>query len=325
MQSAVPQGRNLVSVSSSGAISIDPAATGQAGAAGSTRTAVDIGKVLDEITDALQNLLTVCPQPTATSQGPSLFSAHASLPSATLGPIHNSLDGVSQKLSAALSEASATASAPATATGPSQADPDWPYPDLGPSPFMSNPTGSGPTGSFNFNPTYFPTEATSEAIARMVGGKVVAQNVMLTAPGSHFGQNQPNYMVELPNGNVFNPGFIAQAISVKQPRTTIDAMIYSEMNNTAVSPGDAPPFVPVNASQSGTTSATQAPLSSQSTPSSGWSSVDQLATHLSGADAAGSTRERMQSIVRMLQLLSKMNSISQSIQPGALNMRSLSQ
>jgi hypothetical protein len=323
MQSAMPEGRNLVLVSPAGAISIDPAAKGQAGGA-STRTVVDIGKVLDEITEALQNLLTVSTQPTATSQGSSLFSARASSPSATLGLIHNSLGGVSHKLSAALSGAAPMTKAPASGPGPAQADPDWPYPDVGPSPFMSNPTGNGPTGSFNFNPTYFPTEATSEAIAKLVGGKVVAQNAMLTAPGSHFSQNQPNYMVEMPNGNVFNPGFIAQAISVGQPRTTIDAMIYSEVNNTAVSPGDAPPFVPVNAAQLGTTSATQATLPSQSTLSSGWSSVDQLATHFYGADAAGSTRERMQSILSMLQILSKMTSISQSIQPDALNMRSLS-
>jgi hypothetical protein len=104
---------------------------------------------------------------------------------------------------------------------------------------MSDPTGSGPTGSFGFNPQYFPTQETAETIASMLGGKVVPQNVMLTAPGSHFRQNQPNYMIEMPNGNVLNPGFIAQAISVHQPRAIIDAAAESAITACGMPPSNA--------------------------------------------------------------------------------------
>jgi hypothetical protein len=315
MQSAMPEGRSLVPASSSVAVDINPAAKapGQAARAANTRAAVDIGKVLDEISESLQSLVGLSPQHTATSQGRSLFATQTSSPMDTLAPIRSTLDGISQKLSAAVTGSQAPADQP------SQVDQDWPYPDLGPNPFMSAPTGSGPGSSFAFNPTYFPTESTADTIAQMLGGKVVAQNAMLTAPGSPFAQNQPNYMIELPNGNVFNPGFIAQAIAAKQPRATIDAMIYSEVNNTPVAIGQAPPFVPVNATSSGDASA------AAGTSSSGWSSVDQLATHLyaapgSGAaadDSAGSVRDRIQSTVKMLQVLSQMASIRRPVQSEA--------
>jgi hypothetical protein len=111
---------------------------------------------------------------------------------------------------------------------------------------MDSPTGNGPTGSFDFNPEYFPTEETANKIAGMLGGKVVPQHAILSSPGSPLHQNQVNYMVELPNGRTINPGFIAQAISSGQPRTTIDAIIYSEVTGNSVQPGQAPPFVPVN-------------------------------------------------------------------------------
>jgi hypothetical protein len=192
---------------------------------------------------------------------------------------------------------------------------------------MSSPTGSGPTGSFGFNPTYFPSKATAEAIAQMLGGKVVAQDVMLTAQGSPFGQNQPNYMVELPNGNVFNPGPIAQAISVKQPRAMIDALIYSEVNNTSVEVGQAPPFVPVKATSSDTTFTALDSPSAQSpaagAPSLGLPGIDPFVSQMyvqfgnNGAadDTAGLAQERMQTILKMMKLLSQMSSLGHTAPP----------
>ncbi len=77
-------------------------------------------------------------------------------------------------------------------------------------PFQTNPTGTGPNGSYNFNQTYFPTEATAQTVAQMAGGTVVANpNGLLSAPGSPFTQNQTSYQVRLPNGTIINPGNIA--------------------------------------------------------------------------------------------------------------------
>jgi hypothetical protein len=43
----------------------------------------------------------------------------------------------------------------------------------------------------------------------MVGGTVVSMNEITSAPGSPFQQNQPNLMVQLPNGGLINPGLVA--------------------------------------------------------------------------------------------------------------------
>jgi hypothetical protein len=178
--------------------------------------------------------------------------------------------------------------------------------------------------------------ATAEAIAQMVGGKVVAQDVMLTAPGSPFGQNQPNYMVEMPNGNVFNPGDIAQAISVKQPRAMIDALIYSAVNNTPVAIGEAPPFVPVKSTSSDNGFAAGASYSAQSpaagAPSFSLSNIDPFISQMyvppgsstPADDTAGSVPERIQTILKMMRFLSQMSSIRRAVQPEPQGKRSVS-
>jgi hypothetical protein len=194
-----------------------------------------------------------------------LFSQAAPHSAESLNALQRELELLCQKLSQILDSAS-RAARPQPTSAPPSAQPasvpvapaaqqasarttvaaDSPYPDLGPHPFMSNPTGTGPTGSFGFNPQYFPTEQTATKIADMLGGKVVPQAAILNGPGSPFKQNQLNYMVELPDGRTINPGFIAQAISSGQPRNTIDAIIYSEATGNGVQTGQAPPFVPVN-------------------------------------------------------------------------------
>jgi hypothetical protein len=177
--------------------------------------------------------------------------------------------------------------------------------------------------------------ATAEAIAEMLGGKVVAQNAVLSSPGSPFHQDQPNYMVELPNGNVINPGTIAQAISVKQPRAMIDALIYSEVNNTSVAVGQAPPFVPVNSTSSGSTSQAIGTDPAQAlavgAPSFSLSDSDPFISQMftvpgssTAVDASGSAGEQMQTILKMMRVVSQMSSIRHSSQPKPHSKRSVS-
>jgi len=42
-----------------------------------------------------------------------------------------------------------------------------------------------------------------------VGGTVVSTEVFTPSPGSPFQQNEPNLMVQLPNGGLINPGLVA--------------------------------------------------------------------------------------------------------------------
>jgi hypothetical protein len=93
------------------------------------------------------------------------------------------------------------------ATSDDDDDPAGPL--FGANPWVADPTGSGPTGVTNYNPIYFATQQTAETVAQMVGGTVVSANEITTAPGSPFQQNQPNLMVQLPNGGQINPGLVA--------------------------------------------------------------------------------------------------------------------
>jgi hypothetical protein len=191
---------------------------------------------------------------------------------------------------------------------------------------MDSPTGTGPTGSFDFNSTYFPTQATAQTIADMLGGQVVAQNAILSSPGSPFHQSQPNYMVQLPNGNVINPGFIAQAIATKQPRANIDALIYSEVNNTGCAPGQAPPFVPKN--KPATAAPTSAAAQSSGTAPIGSSGLDQLAgqnilppgTPDREPDSQA-VQQQMQAVLELHQLLARLTATDQSMQSSLQNRR----
>jgi hypothetical protein len=99
--------------------------------------------------------------------------------------------------------AASTASAPAAAASDSSGSP------FGASPWLSDPTGSGPGPVTNYNPIYFATAQTAQTVAQMTGGTVVSENEITSAPGSPFQQNQPNLMVELPNGGLINPGLVA--------------------------------------------------------------------------------------------------------------------
>ena len=93
-------------------------------------------------------------------------------------------------------------------TGDDQGD-DPAGPLFGASPWLTDPTGSGPGPVTHYNPIYFATAQTAQTVAQMVGGTVTSTQVFTSAPGSPFQQDEPNLMVQLPNGGLINPGLIA--------------------------------------------------------------------------------------------------------------------
>lgn len=119
------------------------------------------------------------------------------------------------------------ASSASTAADPS-ADPAGSL--FGADPWLTDPTGDGPNGTVtNYNPIYFATQQTAETVAQMVGGGVVESNQMVTSPGSPFGQNQPNYMVQLPDGAQVNPGLIADIYSHGWSQSLINEQVANEV------------------------------------------------------------------------------------------------
>jgi len=101
---------------------------------------------------------------------------------------------------------------------------------FGPNPWLSNPTASGPNGPISYNPFCFATPETAAKVAQMLGGKVV-QTCELTPNGGPFAQNQPNQMVQLPDGRLVNPGMIASFYTHGYPQSYIDQMIAAEVKN----------------------------------------------------------------------------------------------
>ncbi|HTS26746.1 MAG TPA: hypothetical protein VMH81_12800 [Bryobacteraceae bacterium] len=102
---------------------------------------------------------------------------------------------------------------------------------FGPNPWATNPTGTGPDGStYGYNPMYFATADTAAKVAQMVGGTVVQSN-QFTGNGGSFTQQQPNLMVQLPNGHLINPGLIASFYTHGYPQSYVDQMVASEVQN----------------------------------------------------------------------------------------------
>jgi len=103
---------------------------------------------------------------------------------------------------------------------------------FGPDVWMSDPIGLTPDNTvFEYNPTYFATESTAQTVAQMVGGTVVTSNVF-TQPGNSFVQQQPNYMVQMPNGALINPGLVASFYTFGFSQSQINTMIAQEVANT---------------------------------------------------------------------------------------------
>lgn len=103
---------------------------------------------------------------------------------------------------------------------------------FGPNPWLTNPTGIGPNGlTYNYNPYYFATPETAAKVAQMVGGTVVQSN-QLTPNGGPFSQQQANQMVQLPNGQLINPGLVASLYTHGYSQSYIDGLVAAEVNNT---------------------------------------------------------------------------------------------
>ncbi|HEY2013551.1 MAG TPA: hypothetical protein VGH38_08635, partial [Bryobacteraceae bacterium] len=104
-------------------------------------------------------------------------------------------------------KANTETSTPPTPAAPASTDPPTAESVFGPNPWISNPTGTGPGGTYSFNPYYFATAQTAAKVAQMVGGVVVQSN-QFTGSGGPFQQQQPNYMVQMPDGHMINPGLV---------------------------------------------------------------------------------------------------------------------
>jgi len=120
----------------------------------------------------------------------------------------------------------ATAAASTTASGPPTAQSVF-----GANPWEADPTGSGPLGTYNYNPYYFATPQTAAEVASMVGGTVVQVNCFSQSAGNPFSQNQPNEMVRLSNGTMLNPGLVASFYTHGYPQSMVDQMVASEVAN----------------------------------------------------------------------------------------------
>ena len=102
---------------------------------------------------------------------------------------------------------------------------------FGANPWISNPTGIGPNGlTYSYNPYYFATAQTAAQVAQMVGGTVV-QGSSFTPNGGAFAQQQPNYMVQLADGRMINPGLVASFYTHGYPQSYIDQMVACEVKN----------------------------------------------------------------------------------------------
>jgi hypothetical protein len=103
---------------------------------------------------------------------------------------------------------------------------------FGASPWMANPVGKNPDGSlFSYNPWYFATPQAAAQVAQMLGGTVVASNEF-TAAGSPFVQQQPNLMVEMPDGRRINAGLVASFYAHGYPQSYINSLIAAQINGT---------------------------------------------------------------------------------------------
>ena len=96
---------------------------------------------------------------------------------------------------------------------------------FGPNVFLADPTESLPDGrSLSLNPLWFATPTTAAKIAQMLGGKVVESNDF-TSAASPVQQQQPNELVEMPDGRRFNAGWIAGLYTHGNSQSYIDQTI----------------------------------------------------------------------------------------------------
>jgi len=120
---------------------------------------------------------------------------------------------------------------PAVPDPPSHDAPPTAESVFGPNPWLSNPGGQGPNGIvYSYNRIYFATPATAAKVAQMMGGKVVETYAI--TPYGPFQQNQPNQMVQLPDGRLINAGLVADYFSHGWPQSLIDRAIAADVAGT---------------------------------------------------------------------------------------------
>ena len=122
---------------------------------------------------------------------------------------------------------SVTASTPAASVAPAttSSDPRAPTAQslFGPNPWIT----TAAAGSFSYNPYYFATPATAAKVAQMLGGKVVAMDAI--TPFGPFQQNQPNQMIQMPDGRLINAGLVAGFYDHGFSQQMVDRMIAAEV------------------------------------------------------------------------------------------------
>ena len=104
---------------------------------------------------------------------------------------------------------------------------------FGANPWSAGAGGTGPAGSYGYNPYYFATPATAAKVAQMLGGKVVAMND-ITPIGGPIQQNQPNQMIQMPDGRLINAGLVAGFYDHGYTQQTVDKMIAAEVSGNTM-------------------------------------------------------------------------------------------
>jgi hypothetical protein len=170
--------------------------------------------------------------PNAKTDAPSSNSATGDFQILFGNTASTSSSAVTTSTTAATTSSSSSTQA---ATAASEAD-SAPTPEsvFGGSPWLANPVGTNPDGSqFSYNPWYFATPQAAAQVAQMLGGTVVSQNEF-TSPGSPFVQQQPNLMVQMPDGRLINAGLVASFYAHGYPQSYINTLISNEINGTDV-------------------------------------------------------------------------------------------
>jgi hypothetical protein len=101
---------------------------------------------------------------------------------------------------------------------------------FGANPWSTDAGGAGPNGSYDYNHYYFATQQTAAKVAQMLGGKVVAVDAI--TPLGPFIQNQPNEMVQMPDGKLINAGLVAGFYDHGYTQQTVDSMIAAEVSGS---------------------------------------------------------------------------------------------
>lgn len=130
--------------------------------------------------------------------------------------------------------------APGTTPTYGNGQPGAPVSPYGANPFLPNPTVAQPNGTNQAqNPMWWASQSTADQVAKMLGGTVQATNPF----GGNFSANQPQYMIQLPDGRMVNPGSdVADLYNHGYSQNFIDEALTRLKNNdfTPAGPNNRP-------------------------------------------------------------------------------------